>query len=260
MRAFQVYVAAFSAALKAKLEYRADFAIGMLTSILLQVAALSFLVVVLRNAPELGGWSGAEVVFLFGMTATCLGTSELFFNHIWMLPHYVVAGDLDRLLTYPVDSLGFFLVTRPELHALGNLLTGACLVAGALLQLGAPLELWLLAPLWCGCGSLIYTSLLVIFGTLSFRVLGPFSHYLMVPHNLLQSTRYPLSIYPKWLSWLLLGLLPVGVFHYLPASFLFGKSASWWLVLAPPLGALVCILEARACWSWGLKYYESTGS
>jgi len=41
-----------------------------------------------------------------------------------MLPQYVVAGELDRLLTYPVHTLSFFLVTRPELHAFGNLFTG----------------------------------------------------------------------------------------------------------------------------------------
>ena len=33
-------------------------------------------------------------------------------------------GDLDRLLTYPVNSLYFLLITKPELHAFGNLTTG----------------------------------------------------------------------------------------------------------------------------------------
>ncbi len=35
------------------------------------------------------------------MTAASLGASELLFNHIWMVPYYIVMGDLDRLLTYP---------------------------------------------------------------------------------------------------------------------------------------------------------------
>jgi ABC-2 type transport system permease protein len=260
MKAHVAYLAAFRAALLAKLEYRADFVVGMLTSLLLQLAALSFLLIVFRNAPSLAGWSGPEVVFLFGMTAVTLGTSELLFNHIWLLPQYIVSGDLDRLLMYPVHSLLFFLVTRPELHAFGNLLTGVSLVVGSLLTLHAPFYVWLLAPLWCVCGSLIYTSLLVVFGSLSFKLLGPYSHYLMVPHNLLQATRYPLAIYPSWLFYSLLVVVPFGGIHFLPASFVFGKELGVWRLLTPPAGAALCMLEAQWFWNWGLRHYESTGS
>jgi len=260
VRAFSAYFSAFRAALQAKLEYRTDLVVGMLTSVLLQLAALSFLIVVFRNAPALAGWSGPQVVFLFGMTAACLGCSEFFFNHIWMLPQYIVSGDLDRLLMYPVHSLAFFLITRPELHAFGNLLTGAVLVVGSLVTLQAPFYLWLLVPLWCLCGSLIYTSLLVVFGSLSFKLLGPYSHYLLVPHNLLQATRYPLSVYPTWLFYALLVVVPFGSIHFLPASFVFGKGLGVWCLFAPPLAAAVCMLQAQWFWNWGLRRYESTGS
>jgi ABC-2 type transport system permease protein len=260
MKAVAPYFAAFRVALLAKLEYRADFAVGMLTSMSLQFAALSFLLVVLQNAPSLGGWRGAEVVFLFGMTAVCLGCSELFFNHIWMLPQYIVSGDLDRLLMYPLNALAFLLITRPELHAFGNLLTGGALLVGSLLTLHAPLSTWLLVPLWCVCGSLTYTSLLVVFGSLSFKFVGPNSFYLMVPHNLLQATRYPLAIYPSWLFTLLLVLVPFGCMHFVPASFLFGKALGGWRLAAPPLAAALCLVEAHLAWNWGLRRYESTGS
>ncbi len=244
----------------AKLEYRTDFVVGLITSMLLQFAALSFLLVVFRNAPVLAGWRGSEVVFLFGMTALSLGISELFFNHIWLLPQYVVSGDLDRLLMYPVHSLLFFLITRPELHAFGNLLSGGVLVTGSLVSMHAPWQVWTLVPLWCICGSIVYTSTLVTFGSLSFKLIGPFSHYLMVPHSLLQATRYPLSIYPDWLFYLLLLVLPFGAFHFLPAGFLFGKELGVWRLLAPPVAALVCMIQAQWVWNWGLRRYESTGS
>ncbi len=255
-----LYWSALRVSFQAKLAYRTDFAVGMLTSMLLQFAALSFLVVVFGNTPSLLGWRGVEVIYLFGMTAMCLGTSELLFNHIWMLPMYIVSGDLDRLLTYPVHSLPFFLLTRPELHSFGNLLTGMVLTAGALLRLDAPYWLWLLTPLWSLCGSVVYTSLLVIFGSLSFRFIGPFSHQLMIPHNLLQATRYPLSAYPRWLFFVLTLCLPVGVFHYLPASFVFGKSTLFGVLFAPPLAACLSAWCAQRVWSWGIRQYESTGS
>lgn len=256
----RLHLAAFAAALKAKLEYRADFAVGVVTSMALQFAALSLLFVVFANTESLQGWSAREVVFLFGATAICLGLSELCFNHIWMLPQYVVAGELDRLLTYPVHTLSFFLVTRPELHAFGNLFTGGVFVTAALLSAHAPWYAWLLTPLWCVLGSLTYTSMLVVFGSLSFKLVGPYSHQLFVPHHLLQATRYPLSIYPRWLRYLLLVGVPLGAFHFLPASFVFGKTHVLAAVFAPWAVALVAVFLARGAWRLGLRSYESTGS
>src|SRR3954466_15235922 len=195
----RVYVQAYSASLQAKLEYRVDFVIGVVTSLMMQAAALSLLWIVLGAVPTLGGWSPPQVLFLFGMTAGCLGGAELFFNQIWTLPQAIVMGDLDRLLTYPVRALPFFLVTRPELHALGNLFTGSLYVAGSLWWLHVAWYVWLAAPLFWLCGMLIYTSILVWFACLSFRLVGPQLSSMMVGHNLLQATRYPLAAYPRWI-------------------------------------------------------------
>jgi ABC-2 type transport system permease protein len=255
-----VYLSAFKASLQAKLEYRVDMVVGIVTSMLMQGAALSFLLIVLRNTPTLGGWSGREVVFLFGMTAASLGGSEILFNQIWMLPQYIVAGDLDRLLTYPVRSLLFFLVTRPELHAFGNLLTGVAYIVGSLWTLHVPWYVWLGIPVWLLCGTLIYTSALVVFGCLSFRFVGPFAQQLLIPLNLLQASRYPLSVYPGWLRNLLFFLIPYGTFHYLPGRVLFGKTVALWGLALAPAAALLLVFVAQAAWNVGLRQYDSTGS
>ena len=255
-----VYLEAFKASLQAKFEYRVDLVVGIVTSMLMQGAALSFLFIVLRNTPTLGGWSGREVVFLFGMTAASLGASEVLFNQIWMLPQYVVAGDLDRLLTYPVHSLFFFLVTRPELHAFGNLLTGFVYVIASLSGLHAPWYFWLLLPVWWACGTVIYTAALVVFASLSFRFVGPYGQQLLIALNLLQATRYPVTMYPAWLRNLLLFVIPYATFHYLPGRVLFSKTSSLWGLGIAPLAAVASALVAQAAWNVGLRQYESTGS
>jgi len=260
MKEPNVYLAAFKAALQAKLEYRTDLVVGLITSMLLQLAALCFLTIVLQTTPELGGFRGAEVVFLFGLVATCLGASELLFNQIWLLPSSIVMGDLDRLLTYPVNTLLFYLVTRPELHAFGNLLTGLCYIGGSLWFLGAGWTTWLSVPVWIACGTLLYTSLLVIFASISFRTLGHFGQQLFIPHNLLQASRYPLSVYPAWLRGLLLVMVPYGACNYLPASVLFGKGGNALWLLITPLVTAVFMLLAHAAWKAGLRRYESSGS
>jgi ABC-2 type transport system permease protein len=256
----RVYLQAFNATLQTKLEYRADLVVGVVTAMMMQAASLSLLWIVLQAVPTLAGWSPLEVLFLFGMTAACLGGSELFFNQIWLLPQAIVMGDLDRLLTYPVRALPFYLVTRPELHAIGNLITGAAYVATSLAWLGAPWYCWLAMPLFWLCGMLIHTSVLVCLGCVSFRFMGPWTHTLFLGHNLLQATRYPLAAYPRSVRTLLLLVVPYGTFHYLPASVFFGKQASLLVLLAAPLAALTTMTLAHWAWSMGLKRYESTGS
>lgn len=256
----RVYFQAYSASLQAKLEYRTDFVVGVITSMMMQGASLSLLWIVLGNVPTLSGWSAPEVLFLFGMTAACVGGSELFFNQIWVLPLSIVQGDLDRLLTYPVRALPFFLVTRPELHAFGNVITGVAYVATSLVWMKASLWACLAAPMYWVCGVLLYTSILVWFACLSFRFIGPQLSSMMVAHNLLQATRYPLGTYPRWVQGVLLVVFPFGTFHYLPASVFFGKHAPWIALGAAPLAALLAAFLAQKAWNLGLERYESTGS
>lgn len=256
----RVYFQAFSASLQAKLEYRADFAMGVVTSMMLQAAGLSLLWIVLRAAPTLDGWTAPQILYLFGMTAACLGGSELFFNQIWSLPTAIVMGDLDRLLTYPVRALPFFLVTRPELHALGNVFTGGCYVVTSLYWLHAPWYVWLATPLFWLCGMLTYTAVLTWLGCLSFRFLGPYLSSMMVAHNLLQATRYPLGAYPRWVRFVLLSVFPFGAFHYVPGSVFFGHHAPLYGLVGAPLAALATMWLAQRAWRLGLEGYESTGS
>ncbi len=260
MKNFDIYWATFKASLQAKLEYKLDFALGLLTSSMLQLAALGFLWVIFHQTSNLQGWTQAEVIFLFGLTAMSLGASELFFNHIWMVPYYIVMGDLDRLLVYPVRSLPFLLISRPELHSFGNLLTGLALTAGSLWTLHMPWQDWVLVPVWVLCGSVIYTSALVVFCSFSFKFVGPYGYTLMIPHTLLQASRYPLSIYPAWVHYGLLFLVPYGVFNYLPGNWVFGKMLFSAGAFLTPLVAVVCAAVAERVWNWGLKHYQSTGS
>jgi ABC-2 type transport system permease protein len=115
-------------------------------------------------------------------------------------------------------------------------------------------------PFWILCGSILYAAALTIFGSLSFRFIGPNQHFLMIPHTLLQATRYPLSIYPWWLHFFLLVLVPYGTYHFLPASFMFGKGLGPWSALISPLAAFFFMWEASFVWRWGINQYESTGS
>jgi ABC-2 type transport system permease protein len=128
MRELRVLWIAFRTTLQTRLEYRVDLALGLLGSLGLQGAGLGMLWVVLQQRPDLAGWKPVEIGVLFALTTMIQGTSELFFNHVWLTPQHLIRGTFDRLLVYPVHRLPFFLMTTPELHALGNLGGGFALL------------------------------------------------------------------------------------------------------------------------------------
>lgn len=257
MRFFFVF---YRTALKAIAEYRVDFAVGVVTAVAMQLAALAFYWIVFTRAPGLGGWSSSEVLLLFGLTALVLGVSELLFNGIWWLPYYVQDGQLDRLLVYPVNSLTFVLMSRPELHALGNLTAGAITFGIGWSALAAPNWMLLLVPWWVGCGAIVYTGVLVLVGSLMLRVVGPWAAHLFTAHQVLNASRYPLSVYPGWLRTLLLYVLPFGAAIFVPADFLRGHGSLLGALLWPPVAALATGIAAKLAWDVALRGYQSTGS
>ena len=102
-----VYFQAFKTSLQTKFEYRTDFFLGVTAALGLQASGLGMLWVVINQSPSLAGWSAMQVALLFGLATAVQGLSELLFNHIWYVPIYVIRGQIDRLLVYPVKSLPY---------------------------------------------------------------------------------------------------------------------------------------------------------
>ena len=260
MKSLRFYVRLYIVALQARAEYRMDFAAGVITALSLQASSLAFYWMVFTHAPAIGNWSAVEVLFLFGMTAMVLGLSEATMNGIWMLPFYLIAGELDRLLVYPVRSLPFVLISRPELHSLGNFASGAVAVGVAWSISPPPALAYVFLPVWVVSGALVYTSAVVIVASLSFVVLGPHAWHMMVVHNLLGASRYPTHIYPRWLQVLTLFVMPFGASIFVPGKWLRGDLDLWLAFVAPVAAATASVLAAFYVWEKLSSRYQSTGS
>ncbi len=251
---------AWKTTLQTRMEYRVDLLLGVAGSAGMLASSLGLLGVVLHSRSVLEGWTGAEIGVLYGMTAMVQGCSELFFNHVWMVPGYVIRGQFDRLLVYPVRSLPFFLVTSPELHAFGNLGGGL----SVLLWTGhlAGLSPWGLLglPWWLACGCVVHTSVLVLASTIVFRLKGKYFQLFWLTNILLQNSRIPVSVYPMLVRVLLLAVVPFALASFLPVGALTGRFPVWLALLAPFLAATALATAAWWAWESALGGYESTGS
>ncbi len=241
MSELRSYYHAFRTTLQTRLEYRVDFVLGLLGALGLQASSLGMLWVVLYKHGDLAGWKPAEIGVLFSLNVMVQGCSELFFNHVWWTPAYVMRGTFDRLLVYPVRSLPFFLLTCPELHALGNL--GGGFVLLLLFGHAAGIPAWSLAfvPLWVACGSLIHTAVLVLCASVVLRMRGGQFQLFWLTNTMLQNSKYPLSIYPSAIQGLLLIVVPLGAANFLSVSALTGRLPLSVALAAPPALAAVFV-------------------
>jgi ABC-2 type transport system permease protein len=261
VRELRVLWRAFKTTLQTRLEYRVDLALGLTGALGMQAASLGMLWVVLHaSGGTLAGWKPAEIGVLYGLTTMVLGTSELFFNHIWMAPVYIIRGQFDRLLVYPVRSLPFYLVTSPELHSLGNL--GGGLALTVYFGHAAGLSPWALlgVPVWVLCGSLVHTSLLVMAGAVTVSIQGGYFQLYWLINTMMQNSRFPLPTFPAAIEGLLLTFVPLGVATFVPMSSLTGRMPMAWALLAPPLAAFVMVSLAWRIWDKAFEGYESSGS
>src|SRR5579883_2310093 len=95
------------------LEYRANFVMWFVFTIVYHGVALGALYVTMRQFPSMNGWSFREMFFLY---ALWMGGHELhnvlFFN-IVTVPEFVREGRFDRFLVRPLDTL-FQVLTVPQ--------------------------------------------------------------------------------------------------------------------------------------------------
>jgi len=106
----------------------------------------------------------------------------------------------------------------------------------------------------------IYTAALVLLGCLQFRIVGPWSHHFMVAHQLLNATRYPVHIYPRWFRYTLLFAFPIATPVFLPGLWLRGEGSLAIAAVAPVAAALISATIAYVVWERAIRRYQSTGS
>lgn len=246
---------------KILMEYRVNFFIGMSSTVLLQLAGLLGIWVIMRQVPNINGWTLDEVLLIYGLLTLAKSINHMFADNLWIIGWgYIRPGGFDRFLVRPINPLFHLLADRFCHDGIGNLLVGAALViiASHNLQIvWTPLNLlYLIVAVISGGG--IFIALNLITATSSFWIIEsiPVTQVIFNTHEF---ARFPLTIYPRAIGLLLTVLIPYGFASFYPASYLLGRDASL-LVWLPPLVALALAVVSYRVWLFGLKHYGGTGS
>ena len=159
-------------------------------------------------------------------------------------------------------SLFFVLSGAAALHGLGNIFTGAVIIAAAWSDLGLPwsavnIGFLVLTAIF---GTLIYISINLITATTSFWFIGASTSVMYLAHSLRDFSVYPLNIYARWVQILLTWLVPFAFTSFFPATFLLENQTYRSFAYLMPVVSVVLFGVAYGVWRIGLNQYQSTGS
>lgn len=249
-----------SRSVQARMSYKGDFILGVMASVLMQGLGFIFLRTVFQGVPEVNGWSLNQMIFVYGMSAICLGLNEFLFAGTWAISSYIQEGSLDRLLLRPVNTIFSILSADVTLHGLGSVLFGLVVCISALVKLKVSLTMemvlfWIVAIV---SGALIFFAANMLMATLAFWMTDSQSA-MMVLQNISEFGKYPAAIYGKWLRILISFIVPFAFTSYYPSAYLLGMSSRAIYWLGPVVAAMISVTVAALFWRWALERYQSAG-
>lgn len=233
------------------------FCLVSLGTVVKIIISLIFFKSIFAQVPEIGGWNYRQVLTLQGLYffigAVAWATYIRGFNRIY---RFVENGDLDVLLTKPINLRSFFIYryidiffSLPQvLIGIGLMIYGAGFNAQSLFFI--PQFLLLLI-----CAFVIHYSLIVILSTINFFHIVPQTYYLF--DEVSKLGQYPIEIYHGVIKLILSIVVPLAFIYSIPARALFSPWSNTYL-LAPVI-AIILYFISKVVWQFGIKKYESAG-
>jgi len=261
-RHFELLVAYLAQYAKVRMSYRADFLIGLATSLVATIFAFGFLLVLFTKIPRLAGWRFEEILFLYGFSLVPFGLFNIISLNLYDFGNnYIIEGKFDRVLLRPVSSLFQVIFEAFRIESFHEVAVGLVAVGWAARRLALDWSWFDVALLlFFGiCGGVIYASVFLILSSASFWFEDRIGIHPPV-WNMIAFGRYPLSIYSGFIRFLLSWIIPFGFASFYPTTRLLGRAE--FRPYAPLVPVITAVFLGLALWTWsrGVRNYASTGS
>jgi ABC-2 type transport system permease protein len=252
------------AVLKAKMlvEYRLSFAMGLTSSLAWLVMSFLFWGVVYGYTTDINGWTYGQIMMLQGFFHLSISIYWLFFHYSEHMDDIIIHGDLDKLLSKPVNPLIAYMFEKMDLFAAMDVISalGYFWVASnlgtsfSLINFAGSLVMILL-------GCVILDLIFTVIGSMSFWV-GRTQSMMNVWNSIWEVGGYPATIFSPRVQFALTFGLPIIFMQTYPTMAALGQMTlqSFAGIIAIEL-ALVGFWFAVSVFVWrkGLKRYGSYG-
>ncbi|MBL8056363.1 MAG: ABC-2 family transporter protein [Anaerolineales bacterium] len=244
-----------------ELQYRVNFFVQLLQSLIAVAVGLIGLALVFSHTPNLAGWTRPELLAVMGVYILMGGLIRMTVQpNMQRLMGEVRDGALDFALTKPADSQTLVSVRELRIWQAVDVITGGIVLAVACVQLQEQITLGqalaFAAALLCG-GLLLYSFWLIL-TTGAFWVVR-MENIVELFDGIYRAGQYPVGIYPDWLRTGLTFMVPVAFAVTVPAEALTGRLDAPTLAGAAALAAGLLVV-ARWFWFFGLRRYSGASA
>jgi ABC-2 type transport system permease protein len=244
-----------------ELQYRANFALQVLQSVIALGTGLAVLALVFSHTSSLNGWTPPELLAVMGvhtLMGGIIGTSIQ--PNMERLREDIRQGTFDFVLTKPDDVQVLSSVREVRIWRAVDVVVGFVIVgiAVAQIQAGVGLLEGLAFAVALVLGALMIYCFWLILTTAAFWIVRIDEIHDLF-EGLYQSGRWPVSIYPGWLRISLTFLVPIAFAVTVPAQALTSRLTPETLALAAGF-ALALMLVTRWFFRFGLRHYSGASA
>ncbi len=261
MHTLRLLAAFFKVNLQMALAYRVDTAVNILLEALMLAWELLSLSIIFHNTQTLGGWSLGELVALLGVFHLVNALMNvLIWPNTEKFNTSVRDGTLDYTLLLPADSMFLVTFSRMVIWRLWDLALGAVLI-GVGIQLsgqGATPAQFFTFLLLAVTGAVILYSLWIVMIAATFWF-TKFDTNVTILQALLDTGRYPSTVYPFWLRLIVTFLIPIAVATTVPLQALRGELSPAQVLLFLGVSAASFVVASRV-WKAGVRKYSGASS
>ncbi len=261
MHTLKLFAALFKVNLQLSLAYRTDTVVNILLNIMWLGWELLGLNIIFNNTTNLGGWGLGELIALLGVFRL---VNALMAALIWpnteRFNTSVRDGTLDYTLLQPADSMFLVTFSRMVIWRVWDLVLAAVLIVTGIHLSGGGTTPFNLASflLLAATGSVILYSLWIVLIAATFWFVK-FDNNVTILQALLDTGRYPSTVYPAWLRVIVTFVVPVAVATTVPLQALRGELAGWQVLMFVGISA-ACFLVAARIWKSGVRKYSGASS
>jgi ABC-2 type transport system permease protein len=249
----------WATAISAELEYRFNFLLATLSSLLGLAGSLFGLFLFYQGNYSFEGWSWEESLIVLGIFTLLQGFSSTFLApNLNRIVRHIQQGTLDFVLLKPISSQFWLSAYTISPWGMADLIFGVVLILYAGGKLGLRAENYVLSLIPLLFGLVILYSLWFMLGALSIWFVKIYN-VTEVLRGLVEAGRFPIAAYPTAYRFFFTFIIPVTFLTTIPAEVLLGRGQVEWSVAAAAL-SLVLLLASNWFWRFALRFYTSASS
>jgi ABC-2 type transport system permease protein len=244
-----------------ELEYRANFFLQIIQSALSLVIGIGGIAIIFEHTDSLNGWSANQLLIVIGVYTLIGGVISFIIRpSLGQLMQEVRAGTLDFTLLKPQDAQFMVSIKKFAIWQILDIVLGLGIIGVGVIQTATTIgigQIFTFLLMLLAGGIIIYSFWLMLASTAFWLI--KVDNILFIFESMYEAGRYPVTIYPTWLQFVLTFFVPIAFAITVPAQALIGQLPPETGILALGIAIAIFILS-RLIWIWGLRHYSGASA